>query len=81
MDSCIGCAVNGDCSLQHYGSAAMHRCPCRTCILKMMCHDSCEKFSSHCAYVYNPLTQTRINRKEKKKWKTHAGGVHVMGIA
>lgn len=67
METCHGCSVNGACTLQHFGSVAMNQCPCINCVLKIICKDSCEKFTSHCANVFNPLTQEALNKEKEKK--------------
>jgi len=45
-------------------------CPCSTCIIKMMCIHSCEKFNEYCRIpekkIVNFLTEKLIIEEEKK---------------
>lgn len=64
---CEGCADNGQCPLQGFGSVAMDECPCRTCIVKMMCKTTvCKELANH----YNSTCMAH-NRKPLIKEAKH----------
>jgi hypothetical protein len=44
---CHGCSDNNSCSLQVMGFIAMDECPCRDCIVKMICNTPCKDLHEH----------------------------------
>lgn len=55
---CDGCIENEQCQIQMWGSVATHECPCKECLVKMICSDPCNLLNDHYASIHN------INKKE-----------------
>jgi len=45
--TCEGCVENGRCQLQGWGSVAMNECPCKICIVKVICTRPCKLLNDH----------------------------------
>ncbi len=48
MDNCKGCEVfstdGNDCIFRSFRCWSVKKCPCRECLIKMMCKDPCEPY-------------------------------------
>ena len=44
---CEGCKDNPQCQLHQWGHAAIDNCPCRICVVKVICATPCDKLSDH----------------------------------
>jgi len=47
MMDCKGCADEVQCTLSQWGSVAMDECPCKDCIVKIICNVACYKLNDH----------------------------------
>lgn len=63
---CNGCKDFGSCALIVNGSVAINNCPCRECILKMMCQEPCKKLSDHYYEVHGILKRMAEKEVERK---------------
>jgi hypothetical protein len=58
-DTCRGCACNGDCIIQYHGSVAIRDCPCRVCIVKLMCDSGCDIYHNYFSVFYLNYSKIR----------------------
>jgi hypothetical protein len=53
IKECFGCSDNETCELHYEGSIAINECPCRYCLIKMVCQDPCEAILDHYRKVFS----------------------------
>ena len=56
---CKGCHDFPECIFLIEGQVAMSECPCRICIVKMICEVPCEDMHNHYNYIYPDPTKER----------------------
>lgn len=58
FENCEGC--NGACpiNLKTYNDKE-NRCPCTTCVVKMMCRNSCKDYYLFCQKMYDSLKKQK----------------------
>ena len=56
---CDGCyTIKEVCDLHVVGEDAVIDCPCRKCLVKMVCDDACEPYAKHIAVTYKEYNKT-----------------------
>ena len=56
---CDGCyTMEGSCNLHMVGEDAVIACPCRKCLVRVMCNDICETYADHIAVTYTEYNKT-----------------------
>jgi len=53
---CVGC-IDHPCEIQGMGSIAINECPCKECIIKMMCGAPCDPFKKHMRSIFPDNTK------------------------
>lgn len=51
-NECDDKGSGGICSINITGEVDMSGCPCKKCLIKMMCDDPCEIYVTHVAYAW-----------------------------
>jgi len=64
---CKGCSQIKICDQFNMDSFYVYGCPCRTCLLKMLCQDTCDDYNKHSARVYRDNNFIRIMKKKKRE--------------
>jgi hypothetical protein len=45
MENCRGCRIGSRCLIDNY---IAEKCPCRICLVKVVCEEACEGFDAFC---------------------------------
>ena len=62
---CKGCNQQSWCDIFNMESDYIFGCPCRLCLLKMICQDSCDKYNRNMETVYED-NKFIMEMKEKR---------------
>ena len=60
---CKGCYIYTHCSIPT--SIGNKSCPCITCLVKVMCYESCEELIAYCQYT---TLEVREHERIRKQW-------------
>ncbi len=72
LDGCKGCKVdeievyNLTCRLLYYRLSKAYRCPCRTCLVKMMCEEMCVEYMKLVGYVEHNMDILTRNESSRR---------------
>ena len=67
LKKCEGCNQKQWCDIFAMDSAYVYGCPCRICLLKMLCNDACQEYNKNAATVYKDDTFIMEMKKRRRE--------------
>ncbi len=64
---CKGCMITDGCDAFQMDSFYVYDCPCRTCLIKMVCNDDCAPYNKFSKKIYGDKAFTKNMETQKRQ--------------